>query len=268
MSAVSIQIPAATVVDPNAAAPVNVQATGPGSVSVDPNAPAPAGAKKDERPQWLPEKFKTPEDLAKAYSELEKKQGQAPKPADTPAPTTDQAAQVAQKAGLDLQALSKEYQENNGKLTEASLKKLETAGLSREQVASYIAGQQALASQLGSALTEMAGGEDVMKAVLKWAETNLSKEEIAAYNSALDTNNVAASRLAMGGVLARYQSAVGRDGQFVNTEGAPGSQSGAQPFTSRTQITTAMRDPRYESDPAYRKEVERRVYATDYNTLG
>ena len=28
---------------------------------------------QSERPEWLPEKFKTPEDLAKSYSELEKK---------------------------------------------------------------------------------------------------------------------------------------------------------------------------------------------------
>ena len=27
---------------------------------------------QSERPEWLPEKFKTPEDLAKSYSELEK----------------------------------------------------------------------------------------------------------------------------------------------------------------------------------------------------
>src|SRR6056300_1544635 len=30
---------------------------------------------KDERPEWLPEKYKTGEDLAKAYKELESKLG-------------------------------------------------------------------------------------------------------------------------------------------------------------------------------------------------
>ncbi len=33
---------------------------------------------QEDRPQWLPEKFKSAEDMAKAYSELEKKLGQAP----------------------------------------------------------------------------------------------------------------------------------------------------------------------------------------------
>ena len=36
-----------------------------------------------ERPQWLPEKFKTPEDFAKSYAELEKKIGTQPKAPDT-----------------------------------------------------------------------------------------------------------------------------------------------------------------------------------------
>ena len=35
-----------------------------------------------QRPEWLPEKFKTPEDFAKSYTELEKKLGTVPKAPD------------------------------------------------------------------------------------------------------------------------------------------------------------------------------------------
>ena len=46
-------------------------------------APAETEAPADaERPQWLPEKFKTPEDFAKSYSELEKKIGSVEKAPD------------------------------------------------------------------------------------------------------------------------------------------------------------------------------------------
>ena len=31
-----------------------------------------------ERPEWLPEKFQSPEDMAKAYGELESKMGEEP----------------------------------------------------------------------------------------------------------------------------------------------------------------------------------------------
>ncbi len=34
-----------------------------------------APPEQSERPEWLPEKYKTPEDLAKAYGELETKLG-------------------------------------------------------------------------------------------------------------------------------------------------------------------------------------------------
>ena len=37
-----------------------------------PEAPV-AEDNQSERPEWLPEKFSSPEDLAKSYSELEKK---------------------------------------------------------------------------------------------------------------------------------------------------------------------------------------------------
>ena len=38
---------------------------------------------EDTRPEWLPEKFKNAEDLAKAYSELEKKQSTPTEPDTT-----------------------------------------------------------------------------------------------------------------------------------------------------------------------------------------
>ena len=63
----------------------------------------------DSRPEWLPEKFKSAEDLAKAYSELEKKLG-APKPKDEAKPeaksetekdTSDAEASEPEKAARD-----------------------------------------------------------------------------------------------------------------------------------------------------------------------
>ena len=38
---------------------------------------APVEQTQEARPEWLPEKFKTPEDLSKAYGELEKQYTQS-----------------------------------------------------------------------------------------------------------------------------------------------------------------------------------------------
>ena len=83
----------------------------------DANAAALAGEShvpsKDEapaRPSWLPEKFGSAEDLAKAYAELEARQGS--KPAETPVPseaTPTEAAKVLSDKGLDFNSFSDEF---------------------------------------------------------------------------------------------------------------------------------------------------------------
>jgi len=90
---------------------INVPQTGP---------EAPAQAPTNDRPAWLPENFKSPEDLAKSYKEAQAeltrlKQGTAPaatedKPTSQEqpkAPNSDltidqQAAQAVTNAGLDV----------------------------------------------------------------------------------------------------------------------------------------------------------------------
>ena len=53
---------------------MDVNQTDPAPVDTVPSAEETAqGSITPDRPEWLPEKFKTPEDLAKSYSELEKK---------------------------------------------------------------------------------------------------------------------------------------------------------------------------------------------------
>jgi hypothetical protein len=95
----------------------------------------------DLRPEWLPEKFKSPEDLAKAYSELEKRQGQQPQQAQQSTVADESARQAVEQAGVDFDALSDEWA-NNGELAPDSYDKLEKSGIPRALVDSYIEGQQ------------------------------------------------------------------------------------------------------------------------------
>lgn len=55
--------------------PEDVQDTPPADTSADLPADPPADPPAGDRPEWLPEKFKTAEDLAKSYGELESKLG-------------------------------------------------------------------------------------------------------------------------------------------------------------------------------------------------
>ena len=90
-----------------------------------PETPAAEEAAPD-RPDWLPEKFQSAEDMAKAYAELEKKLGADRKDAasDPATVTPEQAAEQLQAQNLDFQAFATEFQAN-GALSDASYQQLE-----------------------------------------------------------------------------------------------------------------------------------------------
>jgi len=239
-------------------APDNAITTTNGGVVIDPSKPASSdkGAAGD-RPAWLPEKFATPEDMAKAYGELETKLGSAKKP-DAAAPAADTTAveAAATKAGVDLNAIGKEYAENGGKLTDATMKSLADKGISKEAVDAYIGGLTSKVAKLQGELATIAGGEEQLKSVYEWAKTNLSADEIKAYNSALSTNPDAA-KMVLAGVVSRYTAATGSEPKLIDA--APSPSSGEKPFESSAEVTRAMGDPKYKTDQAFRDKVARRL---------
>ena len=133
----------------------------------------------EARPEWLPEKFGSAEDLAKAYSELETKQSQ--KTEATPEATTesndleiDQAADNAvQAAGLNMADLQSEY-DTNGTLNEESFAALEKAGISKDYVDAFIAGQEAIANNIGNEVRAGVGGNESYNELMSWAKDSNS----------------------------------------------------------------------------------------------
>lgn len=238
-------------------------------------APTPSDAPVDstvdtntpDRPQWLPEKFKSPEDMAKAYGALEKKLGapreEAPK-ADTQTTVTEEnkapeqpseAVQTAWESKFS--DFSKEYSEK-GQLSDNSFKKLTDMGYPREVVEAYIEGQRAIAEKSTSGLLSDIGGQENFVAMRDWAASNVPENELNAYNAMLDGSPEQAA-IAVKGMYARYQSAQG--GNFKQPKLLSGSQMNGSlsPYRSTAEVTRAMSDPKYKTDPAYRKEVEQRL---------
>jgi hypothetical protein len=226
-----------------------------GSVIADPSKIAPPAepAKKGDRPAWLPEKFKSPEDLAKAYGELESKLGQKPAEPAKPAITPKEASEK----GVDLKALTDEYR-TSGALSPKTMADLEAKGFTKADVDTYVAGVQAKHQADAASLAEVAGGMDTLTNVLQWAQTNIPPEEAKVYNDLIDAGNVQAAKLSLMGIVSRYKSAVGSDPALVTANGAPGV-TGVEPFTSQAQVVEAMQNPKYAKDPAYRAQVERRL---------
>ena len=234
-------------------------------------AAAEAAAKKaaedaKNRPAWLDEKFKTPEELAAAYKELQTKLGGKPAEKKTEAPTGT-PAEIALKAGLDLQALNNEYAAN-GVLSDATMAKLAEKGITPGMVDGYIEGMKAqVAQDRNELLTVLNGNEEDLATLYKWAETNLSKEEIKGYNALVTgpNRNIPAAKVYLDAMVNRYNDALGKDPTtVVSGASVPGVASGVKPFGDRSEIVSAMRDPRYEKSPAYRAEVEARIAVTNF----
>lgn len=217
-----------------------------------------------ERPAWLPEKFASAEAMAAAYAELERKlssgqQQQQQQPATTDGVTTEEAAaSQAAAAGVDYAAVSAEFAEK-GQLSSETYADLAAKGFPKDVVDSYIAGQQALADRARVELEASIGGKESLEQVLSWAKTGLTADQKAAWNSAIDRNNPAELSMMLAGFKAAMTAASGRD-PAVRVGAQPGNASVAG-FQSEAEMTAAMRDPRYKSDPAYRKMVSDRISA-------
>ncbi len=230
------------------------------------NAPTPAAT--PERPEWLPEKFNSGEDLAKAYAELSKKLGsQSREPAPVApegsalaaAPTTEEGArQAVQNAGLDFDAVTAEFS-SNGELSDATYENLAKGGIPREVVDSYIAGQSALANEAASQIFSQVGGRETYDKMAHWAADNWDDARVEQFDAILESGNEFAIESAVKQLAAAYEASVGNEPNLIGGENIPGATLG---FRSHAEQLEAMRDPRYKTDPAYREDIARRLAAT------
>ena len=220
------------------------------------------GGDPASRPEWLPEKFQSVEDMAKAYAELEAKLGAKPQdnPQTDPAKaytnqTGQNPEQVLSEKGLDLSTFTAEFNAK-GELSADSYAKLAAAGFDKGLVDNYISGQKAVAAQYETAVVSEVGGSEKYSEMVTWAKANMTDAEINAYNAAVSSGDVAQAKLAVLGLSAKFQKTVGSEPRLV--QGRTNSAS-EDVFESTAQLTESMRDPRYAKDPAYRAKVQAKL---------
>lgn len=215
---------------------------------------------EQERPEWLPEKFESAEDLAKAYGQLESKMGQGEQQqeqqeeveeSNETEPTTE--PNPVESLILDAQ---NEFAENDGKLTDDTFEALAKAGISRDLVDRYAAGQESLKKDEINDIKSAANGD--YDEMAEWAGKSLSDSEFNAFNEAVNQGSVEQAQLAVKGLHARYQAEVGSSGPKLVTGNTTGTST--MPYQSMQEVSRAMQDPRYKSgDKAYHAEVDRRL---------
>ncbi len=107
---------------------------------------------------------------------------------------------------------------------------------------------------------EMVGGDKAYKSMLEWAGESFDKEEIEMYDSVMQSGNPNAIYYAVQALQARYNDSVGSDGQTLTGRDAVDSNDS---FKSQAEVVAAMSDPRYDRDPAFRRDVMRRLENSD-----
>ena len=208
----------------------------------------------EERPEWLDEKFESPEEMAKAYKALQQKMSKPKAEKKESAKAEEASAPEATTGAID--DARNEFAEA-GELSDKTFDALEAAGLPREFVEQYIAGQQAMSVQQAATIQESIGGAGNYEAMAEWASENLADGDLDAFNDIVEGQSVEQARVAVKGLYAQFLAAGGKGPALV--QGSTSGDAGVKPFGSTAQVTEAMRDPRYASDPAYRENVEKRM---------
>lgn len=242
---------------------------------------------QDERPQWLPEKFKTVEAMLASHQEAEKtltrqaqelaalKKGFSGKETPPGAPTGSEpsgteppasspppvAPAPSQTPKLDAGILATEWAANGGKFTDATLARLEAQGIGSDLVMAFIAGQTALAEKSTDALAEVAGGHDQLTRVLQYYGADPARAAFAApYGQALARGDVASAKLMLRQLVNEYRTRVGRDPRVAITGGEAASMASEEAFIDSEQMRQAIANPLYKTDKLYRRSVERRAF--------
>lgn len=246
----------------------------------------------DARPAWLPEKFKSAEELAIAYGHLESKLGAAPadKPADAPAATPpakaegetkpndkkpdeqkpeDKVADDLKAKGLDIDGMSQRFWDTGelaaedrttltAELTKVFGDKAETL------IDSYVAGKKAELAAYTSKVFGPLGGDKVKaEPMLAWARENGNLDDVtrATINALWASDDVGNHVIASQKLADAYKAKVGvKPGLTLDGSTTPVATSDI--YASDAQMQADQRDTRYKTDPAFRAAVEAKVRRT------
>ena len=232
-------------------------------------------------------KFKSVEDLAKSYRELEGKLGtrnqeETPTEESTTEKTEtetpefnpveaygENVAGILEEAGIDALDLNNRFQET-GELNEDDYSKLAAKGLPKHLVDTYLNGLKGtsntttdIPAQQIQSIKDSIGGDDNYAKMTSWAEQNLPQEDAEAFNKLTKTGDTPTIRMAVQGLYSQYTNAMGVEPNLVT--GKP-STSGPSPYRSTAEVVNAMKDPRYGKDVTYTEDVQNRLGNSDVFT--
>ena len=225
----------------------------------------------EDQEQLLAGKYKSAEELERAYKELEAKLGDQPETAETEPESEPEPTSLSDNANV-ITAASDEYYSNDGKLTPETLSKFK--GMSSEDLVNaylevtnspeWSATPPTQAEDVSEAqineVKNYAGGEQAYTDMVQWAGQNLDAKSIEAFDQIVASGSIDAIKFAVTGLKSQYQNSVGYEGKMI--QGKAPKETG-DVFRSQAELVRAMNDRRYDNDPAYRQDVIEKLERSD-----
>lgn len=185
---------------------------------------------------------KTPEAEMKAIEDGVKEQQKA----------EDEVKADLTSKGVDYDALVKEY-EDNGKLSDESLKALKGAGYPEAVVNAFIKGFEAQVNEFTNAVYKMAGGEKEYGRLCEFVK-GLGEADVQAFNETINSGSLTQLSALINGYKAQMTTKYGTSNRSILGGAAMVENKG---FNSKDAMIKAMNDPRYGMDMAYTEKVQR-----------
>ena len=206
-------------------------------------------------------KYKNAQELEQGYIELQKKLGEGE--AEEPVAEAEEEEYEGEEGEEDGSILDElwEYEINNEEFHEdavAELQQMDPVDLAnlhieyRKQVEEEGIGAKDFTEAEMTELKGVVGGDENYQNMLQWAGANLNQQEIDMFDAVMQRGDALGAFFAIRSLAYRYNDAAGYEGKML-TGNAP-KTSGSQ-YRSQQEVIQAMSDPRYESDPAYRKDI-------------
>ena len=202
-------------------------------------------------------KYKNAEELEKGYLELQQKLSNKEEPVEQ-----EETQEEGQEEATETSLLDRMWDEaTSGKEFSEELTK-ELEGKTPQEIANmYLDYREANQGQSGgrdftvdeiTQLKGIVGGDANYTNMVDWAQKSLNEQEVQMFDAVMQRGDPLAAFFAVRSLAYAYNDAVGYDGNMI--QGKAPKQSNDQ-FRSQAEVVAAIGDPRYENDPAYRRDI-------------
>ena len=204
-------------------------------------------------------KYKNAEELEKGYLELQQKLNSKEEPAQEE--QEEQAEEEGEVESTILDQLWEEATSEKGEFTQETLDELGKMNVQdlaqmHLEYRNSVQGQQPEGRDFSEAdikeLKGIVGGEQNYSNMIDWAQKSLNEQEVKMFDAVMERGDPLAAFFAVRSLAYAYNDAIGYDGNMV--QGKAPRQSNDQ-FRSQQEVVRAMADPRYDEDPAYRRDI-------------